>query len=129
MSSKTDIMPCNYYNTEDNLTDVSTPRNCSAALFLLHTNIRSLQKNLENLNHDFLHTLTYLPDIICFSETKFKDFPLVNIDLAGYEPLIHADSKTNAGGEGAFVSVDIMFTELDKNELSEGGCEDLWLKK
>ena len=36
--------------------------------------------------------------------------------------------KTNAGGVGAFVSVDLMVTELGKNELSEGECEDLWLK-
>ena len=94
------------------MTDVFTPRNRSAALFLLHTNIRSLQKYLVNLNHDFLQTLTHLPDIICFSEIKLKDSFLVNIDLVGYEPLIHADSKINVGGVSALISVDLVFTEL-----------------
>ena len=32
------------------------------------------------------------------------------------------------GGGGASVFADLRFTELGKNKLSEGGCQDLWLK-
>ena len=32
-------------------------------LFMLHVNFRSLQKNLNNLNHELLHTLPYPSDI------------------------------------------------------------------
>ena len=92
------IMPLNHYKTDYNLADVFTPKSCSAVLFLLHTNIKSLQKNLEIYIMIFLQTLIHLSDIICFSETKLKDSSSVNIDLARYEPLINADSKTNAGG-------------------------------
>ena len=97
---------------------------CSFCILILD----SYKKKLENFNHDFLQTLTHLPDIICFSETKLKDSFSVIIDLAGYKLLIHEDSKTNAGGVGAFVSVDLMFTERSKNELNEGVCKNLWLK-
>ena len=36
--------------------------------------------------------------------------------------------KPTPGGWVNFVSVDLMVAELGKNKLSEGGCEDLWLK-
>ena len=41
-------------------------------LFILHINIRSIYKNFDALNHEFLQRLDYLPDIICLSKTKIK---------------------------------------------------------
>jgi len=44
-----------------------------------------------------------MPDIICLSETKIKNSILINLSIPGYEPILHADSKTNAGGVGLYV--------------------------
>jgi len=40
-------------------------------LFLLHFNVRSIQKNVDNLA-TFFTELTALPDAIAISETKLK---------------------------------------------------------
>ena len=44
------------------------PRLNSNELFLSHTNIRSLQRNFDDLV-DFIWQFTVLPDIICLVET------------------------------------------------------------
>ena len=69
-------------------------------LFILHIYIRSIYKNFNALNHEFLQSLDYLPDIICLSETKIKNLPTVNLSLTGYHLIEHADSQTAAGGVG-----------------------------
>ena len=43
-----------------------------------------MYKNLDAVNHEFLQTLDYLPDIICLSETKIKNLSKVNLSLTGY---------------------------------------------
>ena len=62
---------------------------------MLHINIRSLQKILNNLNHELLQTLPYSPDILLLSETKIKLSPLTNVNLTGYQPVMLANSQTN----------------------------------
>jgi len=42
-------------------------------LFILHVNIRSVYKNFDSLTQEFLQSFSYLPDIICLSETKIKN--------------------------------------------------------
>ena len=64
----------------------------------MHVNIRSLHKIFETLNHELIHSLDCHPDVICLSETKLKDAPL----LTGYEPVIHANSFINASGVGVY---------------------------
>ena len=49
------------------------------------------------------------------------------MSLPGYAPLITADSDTNAGGVGAYVSKNFSATVLGKN-LLQSNCEDLWLQ-
>ena len=70
----------------------------------MHINIRSVNKNFELMNHELLNSLAMLPDLICLSETKLKNHPLTYVSLPEYAPLIAADSDTNAGGAGAYVS-------------------------
>ena len=96
-------------------------------LFMLHINIRSLQKNLINLNHELLQTLPYLSDILLLSETKIKFSPLTNVNLTGYQPVILANSQTNAGGVGVYVTNKLTVTPLGKNILNSN-CEDIWLR-
>ena len=49
------------------------------------------------------------------------------MSLPGYASLITADSDTNAGGVGAYVSENFSATVLRKN-LLQSKCEDLWLQ-
>ena len=81
-------------------------------LFMLHVNIRSLNKNFDDLNHNLLHSFSYSPDIICLSETKLKGLPLTNIHLSGYQPILHANSSTNAGGIGIYITEKFTFCLL-----------------
>ena len=63
------LYQCTYFDT-----DSQCFRNLKNQLFLLHVNIRSLQKNFESFL-DFLQTFEKLPDLICVSKTKLKSFP------------------------------------------------------
>ena len=74
------------------------------SLFILHINIRSIYKNFDALNHEFVQTLNYLPDIICLSETKIKNLPTVSLSLKGYHLIEHADYQTAAGGVEIYIS-------------------------
>jgi len=56
---------------------------------------------------------------------------LTNLSIPGYEPILHADSKTNAGGVGVYVSSTYLISLLANNELNSKfncDCEDIWLK-
>ena len=68
-------------------------------LFIMHFNIRSLQRNFDQM-HKFLSKLSVLPDIIAFTETRLSgNSAHSNIELNGYD-FLHVDSETLAGGVG-----------------------------
>ena len=95
------------------------------SLFMLHFNIRSLQKNFETF-YESLQLLPTLPQIIGISETKINDTPFTNISIPNYM-FLHANSTTRAGGVGLYILSSISFNLLGKNQLSNVGCEDLWV--
>jgi len=80
----------------------------SNSLILLHLNIRSLHKHFDALTTR-VHKLT----LICFTETRIKDQPLINISLSGYN-LVHANSNSSAGGVAAYVSNQLIFETCKK---------------
>ena len=86
-----------------------------------------MYKNLDALNHEFLQTLDYLPDIICLSETKIKNLSKVNLSLTGYYSIEHADSQTAAGGVEVHISNKYSSTTIGKNTLN-CNCEDIWIQ-
>ena len=94
------LKPCRYYQPGQKLPVALK----EIKLFMLHVNIRFLQKNLNNLNHELLQTLPYPLDILLLSETKIKLSPLTNVNLTGYQPVMVANSQTNAGGIGVYVT-------------------------
>ena len=96
-------------------------------LFILHINIRSIYKNFDALNHEFLQRLNYLPDIICFSETNIKNFPTVNLFLTGYHSIEHADCETVADGVGIYISNNYSSKTIGKNTLN-CNWEDIWIQ-
>ena len=50
----------------------------------MHVNIRSLYKNFDEL-HDYIQSLSFISSVICLSESRIKNQPQVNIELAGYK--------------------------------------------
>ena len=56
-----------------------------------------------------------LPGLTCLSETKLKNYSLINASIPEYAPLITAESDTNAGSVGAYVSENFSATVLGKN--------------
>ena len=57
--------------------------NSDDALILLHVNIRSLQKNFDPLC-ELITLLNFTPQIICITETRIKDQPLINVAIPNY---------------------------------------------
>ena len=94
------------------------------SLFILHINIRSIYKNFDALNYEFLQSLDYLPDIICLSETKIKNLPTVNLSLTDCHTIEHADFQTAAGGIGIYNSDNYSSKTIGKNTLN-CNCEDI----
>ena len=70
-------------------------------LILLHLNIRSLNKNYDNLV-EFSSTLPAQPHVVSLTETKIKGHPSVNINLPGYN-FLHVNSISNACGVGVYI--------------------------
>jgi len=95
-------------------------------LFLIHINIRSIQKNIDALSN-YLASLKKQPDIVAISETKLKEDNIYrNINLNGYT-FIHKDSKTCAGGVGLYLKNNISYSmnQCSNNKLTD--AEHLWV--
>ena len=91
-------------------------------LFLIHFNVRSLQKIFDKLTN-YVIQMKKLPDIIAIIETKLaKNQIVVDIDIEGYN-FIHSDSSSRAGGVGLYIKDSLTFTfkeELDLNMKTFG---------
>ena len=96
------------------------------SLFMLHFNIRSLQKKFFDTFYKSLQLLPTLPQIFGIFETKINDTPLTNISIPNYT-FLHANSATRTGGVGFYILSSISYNLLGKNQLSSVGCEDLWV--
>ena len=60
-------------------------------------------------------------------KTKLKSSILANLDLLGYELILHAYSNTNAGGVRVLVAQNLEVSVLGKND-SKLNCKDIWLR-
>lgn len=96
------------------------------SLALAHINIRSLQKNFDDM-HDFITAWTKAPDIVCVSETRLKHEPLINVSLPGYN-FEHVDSKSKAGGVAIYISTKFRY-EINQNidTVCLPDSESLWV--
>ena len=97
------IAACNYYHPDSPLF-ASKPSN---SLFILHINIRSMNKNFPSF-YDLIQSLPNHPDIICISETWITHQPITNLSLPGYE-FIYYPTKKRAGGVAMYVSTIYQF--------------------
>ena len=93
---------------------------------VMHSNIRSLSKNLHLLK-DFLIMTESKFSIIGISETKLNDNSVINIDLPNYK-IIKENSPTQAGGVGMYIHKTIDFKVRSDLNLNIEGCECLWIE-
>ena len=110
--------------TSDNQTIINKKRQDD--LFLLHFNIRSLQKHINELNN-IIASFDDKPKIIAISETKLQEGKIYqNIELDGYQ-FIHRDSVTSAGGVGLYRSNSLVFSVNPCSNLRLSSAEHLWV--
>ena len=93
---------------------------------VMHSNIRSLSKNLHLLK-DFLIMTESKFSIIGISETKLNDNSVINIELPNYK-FIKENSPTQAGGVGMYIHKTIDFKVRSDLNLNIEGCECLWIE-
>ena len=111
--------PCKYYEM-DSLSSLSFN---SSSISIIHMNIRSLQKILI-LCKNFC---VCMPKIICLSESRINQKPLINLELPNYK-LVHIDSPTPAGGVAVYVSNELRIEIVSNLSLNIDGCENMWIK-
>ena len=73
----------------------------------MHLNIRSLTKNFDALC-EFISSLSFTPDLVCLTETRIKDQPLVNKTIPG-NSFAHVNSQSSAGGVAIYTSNNLNF--------------------
>lgn len=117
----TNFQPCEYYDVTD-----AFPSPKPNSFNIIHINIRSLQKNFDSLQ-EFLSLLSNRPQIICLSESRINQVPLINIELPDYK-IFHDDSTTRAGGVAIYILNNISTDIISKFHLNTDGCENLWIK-
>ena len=110
--------------TSDNQTIINKKRQDD--LFLMHFNIRSLQKHINELNN-IIAGFDDKPKIIAISETKLQEGKIYgNIKLDGYQ-FIHRDSITSASGVGLYISNSLVFSVNPCSNLRLSNAEHLWV--
>ena len=118
----TNIKSCKYLDPNHNQSTIDN----NHSFILLHLNIRSLHKNFDSF-YEFLRTLNFTADIICITETRLKDQPLINIDLPNYT-FLHENSVSAVGGVavGLYVSTRLSCNLCPvQHQLTTSEC--LWL--
>ena len=100
------ISECKYFDVPSN-DPTSSFHNIKNIISLLHVNIRSLNKQ-ENFDALYVTLLPFTADIMCVSETRLTGDPLINTAIQNYK-FVHADSVTNAGEVGVYVSSKFRF--------------------
>lgn len=74
-----------------------------------------------------MYLLPRFPQIICLSEARINQTPLINIELPNYK-LLHNDSPTRAGGVAIYVASNINIEIVSELYLNIEGCENIWIK-
>ena len=112
-------MKCNYLSLNLNTS------NCNSSMTILHLNIRFLNKNFKEF-HEFLVSIRNRLEVICLTETRKKNDPLLNIKISQYK-FYHVDSQTSAGEVAVYVSDNCTF-KLCPNQCIMPNSECLWLE-
>ena len=111
------VKSCSYYDTPSLIPRLNFNE-------LLHINIRSLQKNFDDLVN-FISQFTVSLDISCITETRLKNNPVIDISIPGYD-FVKANTSSFAGGVAMYVSSKLNFEVIAENTL-DANCEDFWV--
>ena len=119
-SMTNNVINCEYLDIYDKTLDLQNDCN---SMILMHLNIRSLQKNYDDL-YDLVASRSFRPDVICLSESRINQ-PLKSIQLHGYN-CINAKPNEQAGGTAIYVCSKLKFSQIDG--FGSKGSESIWLK-
>ena len=115
------IAPCKYFSTSN----FSSLKLSFENIFILHLNIRSLNKNYDDL-YELISEFPHPFDLVCLSETKLKNNTHVNIQIRGYQ-FVHVDSASNAGDMGIYISDNNELNHASPYSITVDGCENIWI--
>ena len=96
-------------------------------LFILHFNVCSLQKNIDQLITR-LTTFSEAPDIIAISKTKLiYGQPLVNVIITGYD-FIHRVGITKARWVGFYIKQSLSYKQKSDININLNFVENMWIE-
>ena len=114
------------FHSSSNITNSSPGKGFS----VFHSNIRSVQKNIDKL-HQLLYDINYAFDFIGITETRIRskcaDNIIVNIDLPGYT-FLSQPTQQRVGGVGVYIKNSLKFHSRDELNLCTTECETLWIE-
>lgn len=118
-----DKLHCEYHTEHkfNELSDKTSSSGNSSYFSLLHLNIRSLNRSLDNLVN-FLASITSKLSVIGISETWLADSDHT-VDIDGYNFIHKPRPSRTVGGVGMYLNVDIEFKF--RNDLSIDTDESL----
>ena len=87
---------------------------------MLHNNVRSLQRNLENFQVHLLDELDYDFSLIGVSETKINSLRDFDFDpsILGYA-FEHVPTPLASGGVGLYINDSLKYTVIEKTSEEE----------
>ena len=98
-----------------------TKVNGNDSTFILQLNISSLHKHFDEL-YELCVSLCYKPDILCITETRLADVPLINISIPGYN-FFHCYSPTIVERVGVYFKQNIKVERTNKFIFNMNGVE------
>ena len=124
-----DISPinCNYYDIDEFNKAKFNP---SKSFSILHLNIHSIQKHIEELRIT-LNLLNFKFDIIALSESKIQKGtqPFINSNLEGYQVPIGTPTEATKGGVLLYISNELNFKpRTDLNIYQAKGVESIFVE-
>ena len=111
-SMTNNVIYCEFMDTYDKTLNL---QNDSNSMILMHFNIRSFQKNYDDL-YSFVALLSFRLDVICLSESRIYQ-PLKSIQLQGYN-FINAKSYKQLGGKAIYVCSKVKFYQIHAFRLT-----------
>ena len=95
-------------------------------LVIFHNNLRSLEKNFNEIEDDIFKNCTKLPEILAVTETRLSGESYPEIDGYTFRGANSTCTKNHVGGVGVYYSDKIQCDIREDLSLKLDKCEDLW---
>ena len=117
------VPDCSYFS-ESQLVSVS--RSQPNDLFFAHLNVRSLNKNFDQLR-DFLNELKFNSSVIGVSETWLKDTPSPLFSVEGFSLFTNNRTEKRGGGVGFYVSDNLKAKVIEELSIKSEDIEAIFI--